>query len=136
MRLLRIALFALAGCGSPPVIVVEPLQVVAWVPNRGARCVRADALDFEASVTFSDYLNPATLTPASLFVRPEGEEALAVRITSDGRTQTATLRLDADLDYGAVYELVATDAIEGVERGHLTQELVSPFTTITPAGCL
>src|SRR4051812_38191745 len=105
MRLLLSILCLASACGKPPVIVVEPLEVVSWMPNRGAACVtvlasagsgRTDPV-FAASVTFSDYLDASTVTPDSLFVRPEGGEPLAVLITTEGRSQSAGLGLTADL---------------------------------------
>lgn len=126
---------ALVACGEPPAILVEPLQIVSWVPNRGAQCVAATAEDFRAAITFSDDIASASLTTDSFFVRPEDGEPLSGVIQYDKATQTASLTAAEHLEHDTVYELVATDELRGVERGHLIAELRSPFTTVGAGGC-
>ncbi|OGQ88834.1 MAG: hypothetical protein A2289_20795 [Deltaproteobacteria bacterium RIFOXYA12_FULL_58_15] len=128
-------LVVFAACGEPPEIVVEPLQVLSWVPNRGAQCVAARAGELVAAVTFSDDIDFDSLNADTLFVRQEGGTAVASQIAYDKASQTAHLTVIVDLDLGAVHELVATDEIRGVSRGHLATELHSAFATISPAGC-
>lgn len=126
---------ALAACGEPPTIVVEPLQIVSWVPNRGADCVAAASGQFRAAVSFSDDIASGTLTQNTLFVRPEGGDPVPGTIQYDKATQTASLSISEDLTHAAVHELVVTDEVKGVDRGHLAAGLRSSFTTIGPGGC-
>jgi hypothetical protein len=134
MRALCVLTLAAAACGEAPHILIEPLTVVSWTPNRGAQCVAATREEFQAVLTFSDQLDASSITPSSLFVRREGSaDAVSGDVESAGAT--ATLRVRADLAYETAYELVAAKAISGVERGELAQELVSPFMTVSAAGC-
>ncbi len=86
---LCIAALILSACGDTPTIVIEPLQVVSWTPNRGAPCVEAAATDFLASVTFSDDIESESLTAETLYVRPDGGDGVGGLIGYDKATQTA-----------------------------------------------
>ena len=68
-----------------------------------------------------------------LYPDAASREELAATVSSAGAV--ATLLIRDDLEWGAIYELVATVGLSGVERGHLAQELVSPFMTTAAAGC-
>jgi hypothetical protein len=126
---------ALTACGEPPAILVEPLQVVSWVPNRGAQCVAAARDEFRAAVSFSDDIVSGTLTTDTLYVEPEGGDPVPGSIDYDKATQTASLTVTEDLNLATLYELVVTDQVIGVERGQLIDGLRSPFTTISAGGC-
>ena len=127
-------LTALASCGEPPSIVVEPLQIIAWSPSDGAACIAVAADEFIGTVTFSDDIE--SLSQDNLFVRARGgSEALTLTPVYDKATFSATLRLSGDLAYGGDYELVATRDVVGVNSGHLAREWVSTFQTRSTAGC-
>lgn len=137
MKKLATILFLLtcASCGDGPTIIAETLQVISWVPNRGAQCVAGTSVDFMATVTFSDDVVPSTLSAESLFVRPDGGDAVSGAIVYDTEAQTASLSLLEDLSFGEIHELVVTDSVRGEARGRLAAELVSRFETIGPGGC-
>ena len=137
LKLIAIATMAaaLAGCGEPPSIVVEPLSIVSWVPNRGAQCVAADSGEFRAAVTFSDDIASGTLDGESLYVQQSGGDVVSGSIQYDKATQTAVLTVTDHLELSTVYELVVTEEVRGVDRGHLITGLRSPFTTIAAGGC-
>ncbi len=134
-KLIILSIVVLASCGTPPSIIVEPLQVVSWQPNRGAACVAVDTEDFVARLTFSDDIQSATLTPQTFFIRPERGASVAANIEYTKATQSAEIILQESLEYDTLYELVASETIEGVEQGHLAAELISTFTTLSPGGC-
>ncbi len=129
-RCFAILLFALAACSQPAAVLIEPLRVLNWSPSPGAICVRTD---IAIHATFSASLDESSLSAESFFVQDAGGP-LAATIDYDATAQTATLTLQAPLDYEQLYTAVVV-GVRSEEQGVLPVRLESSFQTVARSGC-
>ena len=100
--------------------------VVAIVPDADAVDV---AVDLPVSATFSELLDPATVTAASFTLVPDGGSALLATVSWDSASTTATLTPDVALDYSTLYAAHLSTAITDTSGVALAAEYVWSFTT-------
>lgn len=129
--LFLVAAVALGACGQATSVVVQPLRVINWVPSGGAVCVDPNT---RVLVTFSDDLVAASVTAQSLYLA-SSDGPIAGAPQYDKLTQTVRLAPPASLDFGRLYTIVLTTALEGAHEGTLPVQLESSFATVQRTGC-
>ena len=100
--------------------------VVATVPDADAVDV---AVDLPVMATFSELLDPATVTAVSFTLVPDGGSALPATVSWDSATTTATLTPDVALDYSTLYAAHLSTAITDTSGVAMAAEHVWSFTT-------
>ncbi len=105
---------------------LTPPLVTATDPLAGAVEVDVDA---PVRATFSESIDPATLTTFSFTLQPQGGAAVPAAVSWDEVTLTATLVPAAPLDYAVTYEARLTTAITDAAGNPLAGDEVWTFTT-------
>lgn len=129
----------IAGCEDSNAVYVEHLAIVNINPSHGAVGI---GYATDVTVTFSDVLNPSTLSAASMCLTadtaPPPDPAnpcgtgspVAGTVTYDASTFSARVVPSQALVPGERYTLHLTTAIEGSESGALPAIVRASFTTI------
>ena len=136
-RIIRVfGLCTFVGCGGatkditppPPRDTTAP-TVTATTPADGT----ADAApNVPLSITFSEPLNPATLTTSSLTVSPAGSGAAALAGTVTLTGATGTFTPTTPLAASTRYTATISTAVKDLAGNSLATEYVWNFTTATP----
>ncbi|RKZ18947.1 hypothetical protein DRQ50_03070, partial [bacterium] len=79
--------------------------------------------------TFSEAIDPATLTTSSFTVTPDGGAAVSATVTWDASTMTALVTPADTLDWDTTYDARLTTAITDVAGNPLATDEVWTFTT-------
>jgi hypothetical protein len=111
-----------------------PPTVTGQTPASGATAV---ATSVKPTVTFSEAIDPATITTTNLTVTPSGGSAVAATVAYDGPTRTATISPTAALAAGTVYTVRTKGGATGVADvagNRLVADATSTFTTATAGG--
>lgn len=128
----------LAACEDSNAVFVEHLAIVNINPSHGAVGI---GYETDVTVTFSDVLNPATLSAASMCLTtdtaPPPDPAnpcgtgtpVAGTVTYDAATLSARVVPSQPLVPGEKYTLHLMPAIEGSESGALPAIVRASFTT-------
>lgn len=131
--------FLAAGCEDSNAVFVEHLAIVNINPSHGAVGI---GYGTDVTVTFSDVLNPATVSSASFCLTadstPPPDPAnpcgtgtpVAATVTYDAATFSARLVPTTALLPDERYTLHLTTQIEGSESGALPAIVRASFTTI------
>lgn len=144
MRRIALSLLAAAACTNQPFTLDVPLRVVATSPSGGATGVARKAADGSPaplSISFSEALDPATVTPSAVtlvsIARDGTQTAVATSaptyaVASDGRF-LVTVVPSAKLAYSQQYQLsVATSVKRMRDHGRLPTTVRALFTTEDP----
>jgi hypothetical protein len=128
---------ALTAADDVTITVTEPVPdserptVMAVTPLDGATGV---AVAGNVTVTFSEPMDPATVTTAGLgLVRTADALAVPAAVTYDGATRTATLNPGADLAAGTGYTATVTTAVADLAGNTLATVHTWSFATAAPA---
>lgn len=118
---------ALVGCSSGSEPDTTPPAVASVNPASGATGV---ALDADVIVTFSERIDAATVTPASVSLRLG---AVTVPTTQTVENNNSSVRLDpvAGLGNNTTYTVSVTGAVTDVAGNPLSAPASSNFTTAT-----
>ncbi len=135
-RALAAALSLLLGCGgastgdiTPPVVVDSTAPTVSAVtPSSNAVDVAVSAV---ITVTFSEPVNPVTVTTSTLSVTA-GVGAAPIAGTVAATGSTATFTPSAPLSAGTSYTVTITTAVKDLAGNALTAPYVSAFRTVAP----
>ncbi len=108
--------------------------VVAAVPAGGAIDV---PIALEATFTFSEAMDPATVTPATIEVRDSGGTLVPAAVSYDPLAAKATLTSSTALIYGTSYTLTVKGGASGTRvkdaaGNALAANFTVPFTTEPP----
>ena len=104
----------------------EPPTTTGQSPAPGATDVSRST---NVSVAFSEPIDQATLTGTSFTLTQQGAGSpVAVTVSYNSATETATLDPSADLAPGAVYTARVTTAVTDVAGNHLAADSVWSFT--------
>jgi hypothetical protein len=126
------AVTVLAGaCANPTAIVVEPLRVINWSPASGAFCI---GVDTTVAATFSDDIDPASLTAATFHLN-DASGPVAATLDYDKASFTAKLTPSAKLTFDQLYTIVAGSGLRGTAEGRLAIDLDASFMTVERTGC-
>ena len=98
------------GGGGPPPDTTPP-TVIGQAPAGGATDV---ATGVRPTVTFSEAINPATITTATVSLTPQGGSSVGASVAYDGPTRTATLTPTAALAAGTTYTVRVKGGSTGV----------------------
>jgi WD40 repeat protein len=110
-------------------------RVVATDPPSAAANVLVST---NASATFSEPMDPTTITPASFALRDSLGAPVPAAVSYDAATRTATLDPAADLELGETYTAVITGLSGGVldtTGNPMVNHVAWAFTTIEGADC-
>jgi hypothetical protein len=103
--------------------------VTATTPTANATDVAADA---NTRATFSEAINPATLTTATFtLTRTSDQTPVSAAVSYDPTTRTATLNPSSNLAAGTGYTATLTTAIKDTAGNALTTAKTWTFTTAT-----
>ena len=104
-----------------------PPTVTTVVPADGAPNAPSTA---NVEATFSEAMDPATLTTATFALAPHGGgPAVTITVAYDAATRTATLDPDADLAPGTAYTATVTTGATDAAGNPLAADRVWAFTT-------
>ncbi len=103
-----------------------PLAVVSTVPAAGATNILARRL---VTATFSEAVDPATLTATSFTVAPLGGLPVDATVSYDPAGFRAILDSTVDLDWATTYEVRLSTAVTDLSGNPLAQDEVWTFTT-------
>ena len=102
--------------------------IVARSPSNGSTNI---AVNSDATVTFSEPMNPSTIDSTNITLAPTaGGPAIAAIVTYDAGTNTATLNPAADLANNTSYTLTITTGVKDVAGNALAANSTSTFTTV------
>ncbi len=104
--------------------------VVATTPAAGSPQVLANR---RVTATFSEPLDPATVTGASFTLRTSGGALVAATVSYDAGSGTAALDPNVDLDWNTTYEARVTTAVADPAGNPLAADVVWSFHTRTTA---
>jgi hypothetical protein len=110
-----------------------PPTVTAFSPTSGASNV---AINTNATVTFSEALNAATVTSSTVFLRDANNVVVASTVAYNAATKIATLTPSAPLGNSKSYTIVVKGGPAGVTDAAgnaLVSDATSTFTTVAPA---
>ncbi len=108
-----------------------PPHVAVKVPVPGAVEVLPGVPVF---VTFSESMDPATVTAATCYVQPQGGAPVAAAVAYDPDTRTVSITPDQDLAAASAYEVHVTTGVTDLSGLPLQKNAVWGFTTrVTPA---
>ena len=111
-----------------------PPTVTGRSPAAGATGV---ATSVRPTVTFSEAIDPTTVTTTNLTLTPSGGSAVAATVAYDGPSLTATLTPTAALTAGTVYTVRVkggTTGIADLAGNRLVADATSTFTTASGGG--
>ena len=121
---------AQVSCGSdttvPTVTAVSPTSGATGVP-----------VSINATATFSEAMNPATLTTGTVTLIPQGGSAVAASVTYDAGTRTVTLDPTANLAANTTYTATVKGGASGAKDlagNPLASDRVWTFVTGAGAG--
>ncbi|RKZ09567.1 hypothetical protein DRQ50_15000, partial [bacterium] len=100
--------------------------VTAWEPAPDEVEVLVETT---VKATFSEGIDPTTLTTSSFTLTPQGGPAITAQVSYDALTFMATLVPAANLEYATTYEARLTTAITDVVGNPLAGDEVWTFTT-------
>jgi hypothetical protein len=121
---------SLAGGTPPPGDEVAP-AVSSTFPVAGATGV---AVSGNVSATFSEALDPTTVTASTVSLRLAGGSAVPAAVTYDTATRTAVLNPTADLTASAKYTATVTTGVKDVAGNPLAAASTWSFTTAAADG--
>jgi N-acetylneuraminic acid mutarotase len=126
---LATGLFGGADTTPPTVTTVSPQSGASGVPTAA-----------NVTATFSEALDPATVTPSTFTLLKQGTSTpLSASISYDGSTRTATLDPSSNLEAGTTYVATVKGGSTGVKDlsgNALAQNLVWSFTTQASAAVI
>jgi len=105
-------------------------SVLSSTPAAGATDV-ARATD--PKVKFSEAMNAATITGATVFVRPLGGAALPASVFYNPTTHEVTIDLDSSLAYDTDYEIAVDQSVQDLIGYHMAADFVASFHTVAEA---
>ncbi|MBE0567790.1 MAG: Ig-like domain-containing protein, partial [Krumholzibacteria bacterium] len=105
---------------APTVVATEPAADAVLV-----------AVDLPVTATFSEPIDPATLTVASFTLTPDGGAAVTATVALDSTGTVATLTPEARLAFGTVYTATLAVAITDTSGTPLAEDYAWIFTTAT-----
>jgi hypothetical protein len=102
--------------------------IVSRTPANGVTSI---AVDTVVRVTFSEPMDPATITTSTITLTPtSGGSPVAAVVTYDGATNTAKLDPTANLLNNTSYTITVTTGVKDVAGNALAAQSTSTFTTI------
>lgn len=101
--------------------------VLSCVPSHGGRDV---ALDSRMTLTFSEEIAPASVTPRTFWVGAPGNTLVPGSINYSG--VTATFVPSAKLAPGTTYVTTVTTGVRDLEGNGLSRDYACSFTTVAP----
>jgi hypothetical protein len=107
--------------------ITPPPAVIATIPTNGATNV---VVNTPISATFSEGMNPATISATTFTLTGPGGAAVAGAVTYNG--VVATFGTNANLAFNTVYTATITTGATSVAGTPLPANYVWSFTTITP----
>ncbi len=116
------------GGGGPPPDTTPP-TVTGRTPAAGATNV---AVSVRPTVTFSEPIDPTTVTTTNLTLTPNGGAAVAASVAYDGPSQTATLTPTSALATGTTYTVRVKGGPTGIAdlaTNRLVADATSTFST-------
>lgn len=116
-------------CGEPPAGDTTAPEVTSTVPANGATGVPVDAA---ISATFSEAINPATLSGA-VSLQAVGGGPVAANIAYDAATLTVTITPDDGLSTGTEYLVTLGTGIADLAGNQLAGDVTWSFTTADDA---
>jgi len=105
-----------------------PPNVISTVPGDGATDVPVTT---RPSATFSEALDPATVSPVTVTLTTSGGQAVAGQVVLSQDEKTITVVPDAELEFNTGYRLALTAAITDVAGNPLSAPVSVEFTTDT-----
>jgi len=118
---------------APPADNVAP-TVLGYTPAASTSDVATNAI---ATVTFSEAMDPATISPATIKLLDGGNLAVPTSLTYDTVTRTVTITPTAALANSMQYTIVIVGGINGAKDAagnYVAQSVGSSFTTIAAPG--
>ncbi|MEO8681656.1 MAG: DUF4082 domain-containing protein [Vicinamibacterales bacterium] len=114
-----------------------PPTVVATTPSPGATGISTGA---QATVTFSEPADPATVTAGTIELRAGGTTLVPSSVAYDAPTRTATLTPSAALIPGTTYSVLvhgggADPRVKDLAGNALAADLTVSFTTVALTAC-
>ncbi len=116
------------GGGGPPPDTTPP-TVTGRTPAAGATNV---ATSVRPTVTFSEPIDPTTVTTTNMTLTPNGGAAVAATVAYDGPSQTATLTPTSALVAGTTYTVRVKGGATGIAdlaTNRLVADATSTFST-------
>jgi hypothetical protein len=108
----------------PEVVDVSPPALAQEVP-----------VDGNVTATFSESLDPATVTAGTFTLTPEGGVPVAATVHYDDGNWTATLVPDADLAYDTIFEARLGTGVQDLAGNPLAGDYVWSFSTAAERFC-
>ena len=121
----------ISACGAvcPPPDTTAP-TVGGVSPAEGATGVASGT---NVAATFSEDVDPATVTTTNFKLVPEGGSNVAATVSYDGASKKATLDPSADLEAGKKYTATVTTGVKDKAGNALAADKTWSFTTTGPA---
>ena len=112
---------------APPPADIIPPTVLSSVPAHGTTNV---AINTPIRINFSEPMNAATVSSATIFLNAPGGGTVSGTVSYDNATLSASFVPAAALQNSATYALVATMGVTDLAGNKLSSQFVAGFTTV------